>query len=87
MPKAIYRSENALLCELLRTLRDDAGLTQHDLACKVGKGQSYISDIERGVRRVDLIELRDLCHCLDISLPQFVGKLERRLRLQLKGRR
>jgi transcriptional regulator with XRE-family HTH domain len=40
----------------LRTLRDEAGLTQRDVGEKLGKPQSWVHNCETGNRRVDLTE-------------------------------
>ena len=68
--------EHKILLELLKKARVDAGLRQVDLAKRLGVPQSMISKYEVGERRVDLLELRDICAALDISLPEFVQKLE-----------
>jgi transcriptional regulator with XRE-family HTH domain len=41
----------------LRAAREEAGLTQVDVATKLGVEQSWISKVERGVRRLDVVEL------------------------------
>ncbi len=41
---------------IMAQTRRDAGLHQADLAQLIGKDQSFISNIERGQRRVDVIE-------------------------------
>lgn len=43
----------------LRRLREDAGLTQHDLGERLGKPQSWIYNCETGNRRVDVTEFID----------------------------
>jgi len=51
--------------ELLVTARKAAGLTQTELADRLGKPQSYVSKYERGERRLDVVEfltLADLLH-------------------------
>lgn len=68
--------EHKILLELLKKARVDAGLRQVDLAKRLGVPQSMISKYEVGERRVDLLELRDICAALDISLLDFVQKLE-----------
>ncbi|WP_206540405.1 helix-turn-helix domain-containing protein, partial [Xanthomonas euvesicatoria] len=67
----------ALLALLLRDLRNQSDMTQTDLANALGKPQSYVSKYESGERRLDLIELSDLCSVLGISLYDFVSLLER----------
>jgi transcriptional regulator with XRE-family HTH domain len=79
MPKSIHRPEYELLRNLIRETRTQAGVTQESLSDQLGRTQSFISDIERGVRRIDAIELRDVCRLLDTDLPSFVGELETRI--------
>jgi transcriptional regulator with XRE-family HTH domain len=45
---------------LLRQARIEAGLTQKEAAEMLGKPQSFVSKVESGERRVDVIELQDL---------------------------
>jgi transcriptional regulator with XRE-family HTH domain len=79
MPKSIYRSEYTTLRELIREVRLSQGVTQEMLSERLGRSQSFVSDIERGVRRIDALELRDLCLLLDSDLPSFISELEKRL--------
>ena len=52
--------------------RVDAGLSQDQLAKKMGWDQTYVSKIERGVRRVDVVELISICDVLGLDPAQFV---------------
>ena len=73
------RTEQHTLLGLLKEIRIEAGLRQVDLAEKLHVPQSMISKYEVGERRVDLLELRDICAALGISLIEFVRELEKRL--------
>ncbi|HXS72518.1 MAG TPA: helix-turn-helix transcriptional regulator [Rhodanobacteraceae bacterium] len=66
-----------LLARLLRDLRTRAELTQTDVAAALGKPQSYVSKYESGERRLDLVELSDLCNVLSISLVELVSHFEK----------
>lgn len=79
MTKSIHRDEYQVFLALLRQKRADAGLTQTECSDSLGKSQSFISDVERGSRRLDLLQLRDICLLLNISLTDFVAEFERRL--------
>lgn len=57
MSKSIHSSEYKSVIRKLREARETAGLTQQEAAEKLGKPQSYISKIERGERRIDIVEL------------------------------
>ena len=80
MPKTIYRPEYALLVELVREMRLEAGLTQTDVSTQLGVTQSHLSDVERGTRRLDLIELRDLAEVCGVSLAETVAEFEARIK-------
>jgi len=68
------------LWSLLRQVRLEAGLRQVDVAAKLGVPQSYVSNYESGERRLDILELREVCEVLGITLPVFIKRLEQRLR-------
>ena len=68
------------LSALLRAVRQEAGLRQTDLAARLGQPQSYVSKYESGERRLDLLELREICDVVGISLETFVKRLESAMR-------
>ena len=74
--KSIYTAEYAAVLRLLKAAREQAGLTQVDLAERLGRTQSQVSKIERGDRRLDVIELRTILRHLAVSLPRFAEQLE-----------
>ncbi|MGH3088120.1 MAG: helix-turn-helix domain-containing protein [Rubrobacteraceae bacterium] len=61
---------------LLREIRTEAGLRQVDLAGRLGQPQSFVSKYESGERRLDLLEVRQICEAVDVSLEEFVRRLE-----------
>ncbi|MFC5742473.1 helix-turn-helix domain-containing protein [Dyella tabacisoli] len=68
------------LARLLRDIRTHAELTQTEVAAALGKPQSYVSKYESGERRLDLVELAELCSVLRISLSELVNEFERKSR-------
>lgn len=64
------------LQQQLRALRDEAGLTQTALAALLNDDQSFVSRYERGERRLDLIELADICAACGCTLSQFTTRYE-----------
>jgi transcriptional regulator with XRE-family HTH domain len=60
MEKTIYTRTHRTVVEKLIDARKKAGLNQEDVAKKLGKTQSYISKIESGQRRVDIVQLKEL---------------------------
>jgi len=77
MPKTIHRPEHQALLILLKRYRAEAGLTQVQCSKALRRPQSFMSDIESGSRRLDIVQLRDLCLVLGISLSSLVEELER----------
>jgi transcriptional regulator with XRE-family HTH domain len=79
MDKSLYTAAQARLCDLLRQVRLGAGMQQRELAERLGKPQSFVSRYESGQRRLDLLELRQICREVGVSLPEFVERWERSL--------
>lgn len=69
-------AEKKRFLSLVRQMRLDAGLRQADLARKLGEPQSFVSRYESGERRLDVLELRQICSALGVSLLDFVRRLE-----------
>ena len=80
MEKSIHSARYAVLLKVLRQARVRAGLTQAELARKIGETQTFVSKCERGERRIDVIELRTFCRAFGMSLNQFVSALEKTIK-------
>lgn len=76
MPKTLYRPENTILRTQLRRAREAASLTQLDLSDAIGKSQTFVSDVERGVRRLDIVELWEMCRAMGLDLTAFVAEFQ-----------
>jgi transcriptional regulator with XRE-family HTH domain len=74
------RKQQKAFLAVLRWLRKQAGLRQADMATKLGKPQAFVSYYESGARRLDLLELRQICGILGITLVLFVRRFEKQLR-------
>lgn len=61
-----------MVLEKLHEARLSAGLTQVEVVEKLGKPQSYISKIERGERRVDIVELSKIAKLYKRKLDYFI---------------
>ncbi len=60
MEKTIYSKEYLTFLKHLRRAREDAGITQVEMADRIKETQSFVSRCERGERRIDVIELESL---------------------------
>lgn len=69
-------AEKKRFLSLVRQMRVDAGLRQADLAQKLGEPQSFVSRYESGERRLDVLELRQICAVMGVSLADFIKQLE-----------
>lgn len=85
MDKQLYSRNQQILKELLRELRTEIGLRQTELAERLGEPQSFVSKYETGERRLDILELREICKALRIPLSEFVERLEERLSRKKKS--
>jgi len=56
MAKSVFTDAYASVREALIALRKDAGVTQVELARRLGKPQQFVSRYELGIRRIDLVE-------------------------------
>lgn len=87
-PKSIHKPEYQTLLEMLVEIRNKAGLKQAELAELLGRSQSYVSDVERGGRRLDLLQLREYCQACNQDLVSFVRRFDKAITREpsLKGR-
>lgn len=65
MTQSLYTAEYIHFRKLLRRAREDAGLTQTELARRLNKPQSYVYKNESGERRVDITEYLDIMQALN----------------------
>ena len=79
MKKTLNAKEYKTMLEMLYQLRLASNLRQSDLADLLEVPQSFVSKLESGERRIDLIELRTLLKHLNTNLMEFVTEFERKL--------
>lgn len=77
MEKSIYSEEYAKFLKHLKQTRKKASITQEQLAESLGQTQSFISKVERGERRLDLVELRAFCKALGVDFSLFASQLDK----------
>lgn len=71
----LYGPRYEAIRQVLRETRQQAGLTQVDLASKLDKGQSYVSKVERGEQYIDLIEFLDWCEACKAAPSDVIKRL------------
>lgn len=84
MPKTIFGGEHRHLVAVLVEARQASGLTQAELAARVGKDQSFVSIIERGQRRVDVLEFVALARAMEADPGQLFERVTSRLSKTLR---
>lgn len=76
MEKTIHTKDQKTFLRLLKEAREKAGMTQEDLAARLGETQSFVSKCERGERRLDILEVRHFCMCIGVSFTLFCKQLD-----------
>lgn len=78
VPRSRGTSDHQALCDLLRDVRQQKSLTQVEVASRLGRPQSFVSKYETGERRLDIIELGEVCGALGLPLNRVVNEWEKR---------
>jgi transcriptional regulator with XRE-family HTH domain len=88
MSKRAVLDPKQTFLDLLRECREASGQSQEELASRIAWRQSDVSKVERGVRRIDVLELRLWLAALEQPFGTFVHELDRRLsaRSELQSR-
>ena len=74
MAKGTQDSRYRRLIEALTTARQAAGISQADLARKLGQRQQFVSKYESCERRLDAIEFIDICRALALDPTAVIDK-------------
>jgi transcriptional regulator with XRE-family HTH domain len=69
--RAEYQATYRQFLNRLREARKQAGLTQAEVAERLGKPQSFVSKCESGERRVDFVELVALSRLYGVEFDYF----------------
>ena len=68
MHKSQHTTAYKRLTDALREAREGAGLTQAQVAEQLGVYASFVSKVESGERRIDVIELTHFCAAYGVEL-------------------
>lgn len=72
--KSIYSNKYRFLIQQLKNARTEVNLTQKEVANILGKTQSYISKVEAGQLRIDVIQLEQFANLYKKKLEYFTSK-------------
>ena len=75
--KSLGSARHKALIELLIAKREAAGMTQTQLADKLGEYQSFVARLESGQRRVDVVEFMELAHILGFEPAHAIKALSK----------
>jgi len=73
--KSVFTRRYELFLSILVSLRKGKGLSQHELAKKLKKPQSFVSKYERGERRLDVIEFVDIVKVLGADPCEIIRQI------------
>ena len=72
MAHPIHDPGHRRIAAMLVELRKQRGLLQQDVADRLGRPQGFVSKVESGARRLDVIELLDFLRVLEADPHAFV---------------
>lgn len=73
MVQSLHSTEYAAFVSVLINARKGRGLTQQEVADRLGKPQSYIAKVEGGERRVDVVEFAALAKAMNCDPRELFG--------------
>jgi transcriptional regulator with XRE-family HTH domain len=77
LAKTLGSKRHKALIDLLIAKREAAGMTQADLAARLGEYQSFVARLESGQRRVDVVEFLELAEALGFDPAKAISALKK----------
>jgi len=74
-----WSMQETVLLDLLKSIRLEAGLSGSNIQKLLGRPNSYVTKVESGDKRLDILELNEYCKVCNISLTEFSKRLEESL--------
>ena len=89
MAQSTHNPDYQLLLTVLKAARKRAGVSQIDLAERLGNTQTFVSKCERGERRIDAVELVEFAEALGVPPLGLLGEYleQRAAKLRPKSRK
>jgi len=72
MSNRLWDKKHKTFRDTIKEIRNDRNLKQVELAKKLKKPQSFVSKYETGERKLDFVELSEICKVCDVSIEEFV---------------
>ena len=73
--KTIYSPEYDRIVAVLREIREQAGLSQAELAKRLLRPRTFVTKCELGERRIDLLEWLRFCQACQVEPAEFLARL------------
>lgn len=86
MVNALHQTSYQIFRELLLRERLSRGVTQVEMATRLGKPQSYVSKYERGERRLDFTEFLAIADILRLDVSEFIQTYQEQCKRGASGR-
>ena len=77
MARTFATKRHTTLVSFLKKKRKDAGLTQADVAERLGRYQSFVTDYERGQKRIDAVELVTIAEAIGFDSMEAIKLIRR----------
>lgn len=84
MPKSAFSDEYGMMLRLLIEARVKHDLTQNELAERLGRPQPWVSKVEHGVRRIDVIEFYAIARAIGVDPVEMFGGVVKKLPKAMK---
>ncbi len=72
MNRTIYSAYHKYIVEKLKKARINSGLSQKEVGKLLGRSQSYVSKIESGQHRIDVVCLKDFARVYKKDISYFI---------------
>ena len=82
-----WSGPEAVLLKHLKKMRAEAGLSGPEIQRRLNRPNSYVSKVESGEKRLDILELREYCQACGVSIVDFIRNLEKTLSNTDQGQR
>ena len=81
-PNPVFTVEYTVIREVIVEARKEAGINQRELALRIGKTPSHLSLVERGQRRIDVLELYYIAQHIGLDFVTIARRIAERMQLR-----